>query len=61
MSVIATRSEYPARLIALAMIGIVCLGLFVALLPVVAGVASPSCCCFTIPDGSAPRGTRCGH
>jgi len=39
MSVIATRSEYPARLIALATIGIVCLGLFVALLPVVAGVA----------------------
>jgi len=39
MSVIATRSEYPARLVALATIGIVCLGLFVALLPVVAGVA----------------------
>src|SRR5512132_942263 len=39
MSVIATRSADPAKWIAVATMGIVCLGLFVALFPVVAGVA----------------------
>jgi O-antigen ligase len=39
MSGIATRSADPAKWIAAATIGIVCLGLFVALFPLVAGVA----------------------